>query len=140
MFGQGLMKGLAITMRHALGKPVTELYPYAHKNPPVNSRTFIAMHVLESGESACRACNTCIVACPDKVLRLVRNPDDNRHAIEFVVNSARCCFCGLCVEICPYEALYFTQDYERATADKDDLIYHLVEDGHPTHKGEVTSP
>jgi len=140
VFGQGLMKGLAITMRRALGRPVTELYPYEHKNPPANSRTFLAMHVLETGESACRACNTCVVACPDHVLKLVRNPDDNRHALEFVVNSGRCCFCGLCVENCPYESLYFTQEYERATDDKEALIYHLVHEGHPTHAGEVTKP
>jgi NADH-quinone oxidoreductase subunit I len=140
VFGQGLLKGLGITMRRAVGRPVTELYPFQHKNPPANSRTFLAMHVTEEGEPACKACNTCVVGCPDHVLRLTKDPENNRRAVEFVVNSGRCCFCGLCVENCPYDSLYFTQDYERAIGDKDALIYHLIVDGRPTREGEVGQP
>jgi NADH-quinone oxidoreductase subunit I len=127
-------------MRRALGTPVTELYPYQHKNPPAVSRTFLAMHVTEEGEPACKACNTCIVGCPDHVLKLEKDPENNRRALEFVVNSGRCCYCGLCVENCPYDSLYFTQDYERATRVKGDLTYHLIEDGRSTHQGEVAQP
>lgn len=137
MFGKGLLKGLAITMRRALGRPVTELYPYQHKNPPANSRTFLAMHVTDEGHPACNACNTCIVGCPDHVLRLSKDPENNRRALEFVVNSGRCCYCGLCVEACPYDALYFTQDYERATQDRDSLIYYLIREGRSTHAGTM---
>ncbi|HEY5506241.1 MAG TPA: 4Fe-4S dicluster domain-containing protein [Coriobacteriia bacterium] len=139
MFGSGLAKGLGITLRRLFRHPVTELYPFEHKDPPECSRTFLAMRVNEEGAPACRACNTCIVGCPDRALRLVRHPEDNRRALGFVVNSGRCTFCGLCVENCPYDALYFTQDYERATSDKGRLIYHLIEDGVCTHEGEVTS-
>jgi len=137
MFGKGLLKGLRITARHLVGTPVTELYPYAHKNPPAASRTFLAMHVTDEGEPSCKACNTCIVGCPDRVLVLEKDPENNRRALQFVVNSGRCTYCGLCVENCPYDALYFSQDYERATRDKSDLIYHLIEDGVSTHQGEV---
>jgi NADH-quinone oxidoreductase subunit I len=137
VFGKGLIKGLGITMRHALGRPVTELYPYEHKNPPANSRTFLAMHVDEEGAPACRACNTCVMGCPDRVLVLVKDPDDNKRALEFVVNSGRCTFCGLCVENCPYDSLYFTQDYERATRDKSALTYRLIVEGKPTREGQV---
>jgi NADH-quinone oxidoreductase subunit I len=140
VFGKGLVKGLGITMRHALGRPVTELYPFEHKELAANSRTFLAMHTDEAGAPACRACNTCVVGCPDRVLVLVKDPDDNKRALEFIVNSGRCTFCGLCVESCPYDSLYFTQDYERATRDKGALIYHLVEDGRATHEGEATRP
>jgi NADH-quinone oxidoreductase subunit I len=135
VFGSGLINGLRITMRHVLGRPVTELYPFEHKNPPANSRTFIAMHANEDGAPACKACNTCIVGCPDHALRLVKDPDDSKRALEFVVNSGRCTFCGLCVENCPFDSLYFTQDYERATRDKADLIYHLIDEGECTHQG-----
>lgn len=140
MFGSGLIKGLGITMRHALGRPVTELYPFEHKDPPANSRTFIAMHVNDQGAPACRACNTCIVGCPDRALLLVKDAYDPKRAEEFAVNSGRCTFCGLCVENCPFDALYFTQDYERATRDKGDLIYRLIDDGVCTHAGEVERP
>jgi NADH-quinone oxidoreductase subunit I len=140
VFGQGLLKGLGITMRRTLGRPVTELYPYEHKELAANSRTFLAMHVTEEGEPACKACNTCVVGCPDRVIVMEKDPENNRRAVEFVVNSGRCTFCGLCVENCPYNALYFTQDYERANLDKGALVYHLIEDGRPTHEGEAKKP
>jgi NADH-quinone oxidoreductase subunit I len=140
VFGSGLIKGLGITIRHALGRPVTELYPYAHKELLPNSRTFISMRVDEEGAPSCRACNTCIVGCPDHALKLVKDPQDNKRAVEFVVNSGRCTYCGLCVENCPFDALYFTQDFERATRDKADLIYHLIDEGRCTGAGEVDKP
>jgi NADH-quinone oxidoreductase subunit I len=140
MFGSGLLKGLRITSRRFLRRPVTELYPYEHKNPPECSRTFLAMKHTDEGAPACRACNTCVVGCPDHALRLVKDPDDNRRALEFVVNSGRCTFCGLCVENCPYDALHFTQDYERATYDKSTLVYHLIDEGACTGQGEVEQP
>lgn len=136
MFGSGLVKGLRITLRHLRRAPVTELYPYAHKQPVASSRTFLAMHANEDGTPACKACMTCVTGCPDRVLRLEKDPDAPRQAREFVVNSARCTFCGLCVETCPYHALYFTQDYERATTDRATLIYRLVDAGELTHEGE----
>jgi NADH-quinone oxidoreductase subunit I len=140
MFGSGLIKGLGITMRHVLGRPVTELYPFEHKNPPANSRTFLAMKVTDEGAPSCRACNTCVVGCPDHVLKLEKDPDDAKRAVAFIVNSGRCTYCGLCVENCPFDALYFTQAYEKATRVKGDLIYHLIEDGQATHEGEVPLP
>ena len=138
MFGSGLAKGLGITMRRLLAGPVTELYPYDHKVLAPASRTFLAMYANEEGGPACKACNTCIVGCPDHVLRLEKDPDDNRKPLEFVVNSGRCTFCGLCVENCPYDALHFTPDYERATYDRGTLIYHLVHEG--AHTGEGDEP
>ena len=135
IYGSGLAKGLGITLRRLLRGPVTELYPYEHKVPPGSSRTFLAMHVTEEGAPACRACNTCIVGCPDRVLRLTKDPDDSRRPLEFVVNSGRCTFCGICVEDCTYGALYFTQEYERATTDRSTLIYRLVADGQATREG-----
>jgi NADH-quinone oxidoreductase subunit I len=137
VFGKGLLKGLGITARHLVGKPVTEVYPYEAKVLPAGSRTFLAMHVTDEGEPACKACNTCIVGCPDRVLKLEKDPENNRRALEFIVNSGRCTYCGICVEGCPYDALYFTPDFERATPDKGKLIYHLIEDGKSTHQGEV---
>lgn len=137
MFGSGLIRGLGITARRLRQGPVTELYPYERKVPPAASRTFLTMRVTEDGAPSCKACNVCVVGCPDSVLRLVKHPEDNRRALDFVVNSGRCTFCGLCVENCPHGALYFSQDFERATTDQSTLIYHLVADGRATLEGQA---
>ena len=51
------------------------------------------------------------------------------EAEKFEVDTRKCIFCGLCVESCPYEALYMGYDYERATyrwrelvLEKEDLL------------------
>ena len=35
-------------------------------------------------------------------------------------------FCGLCVEICPTAAIYFTRQFEAATFDYRDLIKNFI--------------
>jgi len=51
------------------------------------------------------------------------------EAEKFELDTRKCIFCGLCVESCPYEALYMGYDYERATyrwrelvLEKEDLL------------------
>lgn len=136
VYGSGLAKGLGITLRRLFGAPVTELYPLEGKALAPASRTFLAMYENEEGGPACKACNTCVVGCPDHVLRLEKDPENNRRPLEFVVNSGRCTFCGLCVESCPYDALHFTNAFERATVDRAALVYHLVHEGARTGEGD----
>jgi NADH-quinone oxidoreductase subunit I len=125
-------------MKRLFRRPVTELYPYEVKHVAPASRIFLTMATDEAGDSLCRACLTCVTACPDHVLRLTADPEDKRRVAEFLVNSARCTFCGACVEGCTYGALEWSQDFERAVYDRDELIYALVRDGRPTGEGRAS--
>jgi NADH-quinone oxidoreductase subunit I len=77
-----------------------------------------------------------MTGCPDHVIRIDKDLDDPKTPLNFTVNSGRCTFCGICVELCPYSALHFTDDFERATFDRDTLIYKLVDCGRATGQGE----
>jgi NADH-quinone oxidoreductase subunit I len=77
-----------------------------------------------------------VAGCPDRVLSLTVDPGDRRKAIAFAVDSGRCTFCGICVENCPSGGLYFTQDFERASLDRESLVYNLIHDGEATGEGE----
>lgn len=136
MFGRGLARGLRITAKRIFRRPITELYPYERKTLPEASRIFLAMHTDDEGNPMCRACGTCIAGCPDRVLRLVKDPNDPKKPLEFWHDSGKCTFCGLCVENCPFGSLYFTQDFERATYERSELVYCLVAHGRATHEGE----
>jgi NADH-quinone oxidoreductase subunit I len=138
VFGSGLIKGLGITGKRLVAKPQCENYPFERELHPLPkaSRIFLAMTVDESGAALCKACMTCVKGCPDNVIRIEKDPDDVKKALTFTVNCGRCTFCGLCVENCPFDALHWTQDFERATNVKADLIYKLIDDGAATGEGD----
>jgi formate hydrogenlyase subunit 6/NADH:ubiquinone oxidoreductase subunit I len=49
--------------------------------------------------------------------------DNNNYVVEeFELDTARCIFCGLCVESCPYEALFFSRVLDTAVWDRRDLV------------------
>jgi ferredoxin len=63
---------------------------------------------------------------------LVNAPEPGEYtltveAVKYEVDTGYCIQCGLCVEACPYEALYLGYDYERAK-----LVYLAV--GRPSDK------
>jgi len=51
------------------------------------------------------------------------NPVNNRYEVEtYRVDTGYCIQCGLCVEACPFDALYMGTGYERARYRRADLV------------------
>jgi len=49
--------------------------------------------------------------------------EDNSYAVDtFEVDTGYCISCGLCVEACPYEALFMGYDFELARYRRSDLV------------------
>ena len=47
----------------------------------------------------------------------------NKKSIMPQIDFGKCVFCGLCVDACPFYALYMTNDYELSSFTKEHLIY-----------------
>ena len=47
----------------------------------------------------------------------------NKKAIMPQIDYGKCVFCGLCVDACPFYALFMTNDYELSSFTKEHLIY-----------------
>ncbi len=139
MFGEGLVKGLGVTGKRMIGRGVCDMYPYKRRVLPPKSRIFLSMRATPDGTPKCQSCLTCQQTCPDHVIRIERDPEDRKRALSFTVDSGRCTFCGMCEEACPYDALVFTQDFERATFEKGTLTYRLIDAGIATGSC-VTAP
>jgi NADH-quinone oxidoreductase subunit I len=41
----------------------------------------------------------------------------------FAIDFSLCMFCGICIEVCPFDALHWTPEFEFAELDIRDLIH-----------------
>ena len=70
----------------------------------------------------------CSIACEGvaEAIGMVKVPEEwkqNKKSIMPQIDYGKCVFCGLCVDACPFYALYMTNDYELSSFSKEGLIY-----------------
>ena len=76
----------------------------------------------------CTGCQLCSIACEGvaEAIAMVKVPEEqkqNKKSIMPQIDYGKCVFCGLCVDACPFYALYMTNDYELSSFTKEGLIY-----------------
>jgi formate hydrogenlyase subunit 6/NADH:ubiquinone oxidoreductase subunit I len=130
--GTGLVKGLRITMRHLLSRSVTIQYPKEKDVLPARSRGVIALK-----EENCTVCMLCARECPDWCIYIEGHKESRQPAQagkrakkynildRFAIDYALCMYCGICVEVCPYDALFWTPEYEYAEHDITNLTHEM---------------
>jgi NADH-quinone oxidoreductase subunit I/NAD(P)H-quinone oxidoreductase subunit I len=124
-----IFDGMSITLAYIVQKPVTIQYPNRIKEPiqkslPENYRGF-----LQVNHETCTSCEACSKACPIGCIALdgVKVPGRKGKApVFFYINIAKCMFCGLCVEPCPSDSIYFTKEFEGASENIGNLVYSYI--------------
>jgi NADH-quinone oxidoreductase chain I len=120
-YGIGIAKGLSVTIRHLLRIPITTQYPERRLNPSRRTRG----NELIWDERRCTGCATCAKTCPQGSINIVTSVklEENKYKVEkFEVDMGYCISCGLCVEACPYDALFLGYAYERARYRRGELV------------------
>ena len=120
-YGIGIAKGMSVTLRFLLRRPTVTQYPEQRLN--VSRRT--RGQELVWDRQKCTGCCTCAKSCPQGVIEIVTstNFENNKYEVEkYQVDTGYCIQCGLCVESCPYEALFFSTNYECAKYRRGELI------------------
>ncbi len=130
MYGLGLAKGLVITMKNLFRKPFTVQYPEERlvQHPRFRGEEFGWY------EERCTGCASCAKYCPLGIIRIVTSPSEtaipqgDKYNLEvFDIDIGRCMFCGLCVEACPYDALFMGSGFERGRYERDKLVIGIDE-------------
>jgi NADH-quinone oxidoreductase subunit I len=130
MYGLGIAKGLTVTLINLFKKPSTIQYPEeaVPQAPRFRGEEFVWY------EERCTGCASCAKFCPLGIIRIVTHPggidvqEGESYAIDvFDIDIGRCMFCGLCVEACPYDALFMGSGFERGTYRREDLIIPVEE-------------
>ena len=131
-----LLQGLWVTFRNQHPKHIcTEQYPAARPQIAERFRGAPRLNVNpETGETLCISCDLCAKACPEKLIMVIseRNEQTRRKdLVHFTYDTSRCMFCGLCEDACPVDALELTQDFELATYTRDGQIWdrQMLEEG-----------
>ncbi len=120
-YGIGIAKGLTVTIRHLLRHPTVTQYPEQRLN---TSRRIRGNELIWSQER-CTGCATCAKTCPQGVIKIVTSSNlvDNKYVVEkYEVDTGYCIQCGLCVEACPYDALFMSYTYEGAKYRRNELV------------------
>ena len=120
----GLLEGLLVTLKTALRRPVTAQYPEPDKRLTVDTR-YMGFPALtwdqEVGESFCTACMVCIRECPTQCMTATMKDNplheqgiSKRRKIveEFEINLGRCILCGICVDVCNFDAIEMSHEHE----------------------------
>ncbi len=135
-----LLIGLSVTLKHffrslVLGKTKTIQYPEVKRE---YSQRFRGRHFISIDQNKienCTSCYLCQTVCPAECITIVaeeRDPAQNPYGVakekkplSFDIDALRCCFCGMCEEACPKDAIKLSRDYELATLNRDEAMYDL---------------
>jgi NADH-quinone oxidoreductase subunit I len=129
LYVKEVVTGLYITMKNMLfAKKVTIQYPEERRD---YSDRYRGMHYIKAtnGIENCTACMLCPTVCPAECIHIVagERADKEKYPIRFDIDLLRCCFCGMCEEACPKDAIKLSTIYEMSTNvrqvyDKDYLL------------------
>ena len=129
--GVGLLKGLGVTLKTMTRPAATRQYPHVRPNLPARTRGVIALI-----EENCTVCMLCSRECPDWCIYIDSHKEQvapkeggrarTRNLLDrFAIDFALCMYCGICVEVCPFDALHWSPEFEYAEHQVERLTHEM---------------
>jgi NADPH-dependent glutamate synthase beta subunit-like oxidoreductase len=83
---------------------------------------------LRCSSEVCVGCTFCARTCPDYAITVERIDDPGERCVtRYDLDLSKCCFCGLCAEQCPTDALHHTGQYELTFFRRDLTVFDRLE-------------
>ncbi|MEU8266244.1 4Fe-4S binding protein [Sphaerisporangium sp. NPDC049002] len=112
-----------------LSRADTQQYPEVRPDLPPRGRGVIALV-----EENCTVCMLCARECPDWCIYIDSHketapaPEGGRpraHNVldRFAIDFSLCMYCGICIEVCPFDALFWSPEFEYAEYDIRNLLH-----------------
>jgi NADH-quinone oxidoreductase subunit I len=126
----GLLKGLAVTAKTMTRHSHTTEYPDVAPDLPPRSRGVIALL-----DENCTSCMLCARECPDWCIYIDSHKETlpattpggrerQRNVLDrFAIDFSLCMYCGICIEVCPFDALHWSPEFEYAELDIKDMLH-----------------
>jgi NADH-quinone oxidoreductase subunit I len=129
--GAGLVKGLGVTFRTMSRRAATQQYPHVRPKLPARTRGVIALL-----EENCTVCMLCSRECPDWCIYIDSHKEQvapkeggrarTRNVLDrFAIDYALCMYCGICVEVCPFDALLWSPEFEYAEFSHEAMTHEM---------------
>jgi NADH-quinone oxidoreductase chain I len=122
-----ILKGMALTFRMMLSKPVTIQYPEEKRKiyPGFRGKHAFVRNP-KTGKEKCIMCMKCANICPSQCIYIKKGRDANNKPFleQYDIEALRCIYCGYCVEVCPVCALVLTEDFSYVSTSKSDIYFN----------------
>ena len=131
------IKGLVVTLKAMAQSKITVEYPKQHL--PIQPR-FMGFPALTWDEARdepfCTGCMVCVRYCPTQCMSATMedNPkfadgESHRRKIidQFEINLGRCILCGICVDVCNFDAIEMSFEHELGARGRNDNRVDLAQ-------------
>jgi NADH-quinone oxidoreductase subunit I len=127
----GLFKGMWLTLKTMVKRAPVTMYPDVKEIPVPRARGVISLDV-----DNCTVCMLCARECPDWCIYIEGHKEEQpaskpggkpraRATLDrFDIDYSLCMYCGICVEVCPFDALYWSPEYEYSEDNVSNLLHN----------------
>jgi NADH-quinone oxidoreductase subunit I len=139
MFGEGIIKGMAVTARNFVGSYISDerltTVQYPEERLPQKEAARNFPFLIFDGKDPhaglrCVACQICEKECPPQCIYITKSKDKKPDYVGkpqlypavFDIDISVCMSCQICVEVCPFEAIKMDTEYELSTDNRFDSL------------------
>lgn len=122
------LRALTVTFENLFRKPTCYDYPFNTRERAPRYRASFALLHDEAGDERCIGCKKCQNICPSGVITVTAEKRESPvtgkkrgYSSDFTLDLEACCFCELCVQVCPEDAIAMGRLAEAPGYSREDL-------------------